>query len=45
MLLPCELVGFSSEKITKEIRENEARSCIEWNIEFKKVPKLSAKLY
>ena len=36
-------MGFSSNKITKEMREKEARSCIEWEIEFDKVPKLSKK--
>ena len=39
IFLPCELVDFSSNKITKEMRENEARSCIEWKIEFDKVLK------
>ena len=29
IFLPCELVGFSSNKITKEMRENEARSYTE----------------
>ena len=45
MLLPCELVGFSGNKTTKEIKENEARSCIEWKIEFDKVPKLPKEIF
>ena len=41
MLIPCELVGFSGDKMTKEMREKEARSCIEWKINFDVVPKPS----
>ena len=41
----CELLGFSGDKITKEIKEKEARSCIEWKIMFDIVPKLSTKSY
>jgi len=45
MLLPCELVGFNGEMRTKELRENELNSCIEWKMDFDKVPKPSAKSY
>ena len=45
MFLPCELVGLSGDKMTKEMREKEATSCIEWKIDYEKVPKPSAKSY
>ena len=45
MLLPCELVGFNGEKRTKEMREREMKSCVEWKFEYDKVPKPSAKSY
>ena len=29
MIIQCKLVGFSRDKLTKEMREKEARSCVE----------------
>ena len=45
MLLPCELVGLSRNKTTKEMREKVARSCIKWKYKFDIVPKPSSKSY
>ena len=45
MMLPCELVGFSGEMRTRELREKELNSCLEWKIEFEKMPKPSAKSF
>jgi len=45
MLLPCELVGFNGESKTKEMREKELKSCVEWKFKYDEVPKPSAKSY
>ena len=45
ILIPCELVGFSGNKITKVMREKEKRSCIEWKIKVDIAPKPSTKWY
>ena len=45
MYLPCELIGFSGNRLTREAREEEAKSSIEWMIEFDAVPRPSKKSF
>ena len=45
MMIPCELVGFSGDKSTKEMREKEARSSVIWKFKFDVVPKPSNRSY
>ena len=39
MMLPCELIGFHGNKITKEVREVMSESSIKWKIKFDIVSK------
>ena len=43
MCLPCELIGLNGKHVTKEAREIEAKSTVEWKVEFDEVPKPSKK--
>jgi len=43
MILPCELVGMNGGKRTKEMKEWNTRSCIQWKINFPTIPKPSKK--
>ena len=45
MYLPCELIGLNGKHVTKEAKETEHKSNVEWNIEFEEVPKPSKKSY
>jgi hypothetical protein len=44
MILPCELVGFNGNQITKEARESLERSSVLWKIKFDEVKKPNTKL-
>jgi len=39
MILPCELIGFRGDKVTKEAREVYERSAIIWNVKFEEIKK------
>ena len=45
MYLPCELIGLSGKRLTKEAREIESKSSIKWMINFDEVPKPSKKSF
>ena len=45
MYLPCELIGLNGNSLTREAREEEAKSSIEWMIEFDDVPRLLKKSF
>ena len=45
IILPCELVRFSSDKLTKKVRECKEKSCILWSFKFETMPKLLKKFF
>ena len=45
MYLPCELIGLNGNRLTKEARDEDAKSVIEWKIKFDDVPRPSKKSF